>query len=97
MEKSLITNSIAVDITDSIAVDPSGWDEAGDYGDLQLYNATLVVDTPKFKKGTKVKTITFLFTQSLCQIYDVSGPKDEDGFQPTAVVDEFPIKLAIVS
>lgn len=71
-------------ITNFIAKDFDGWDEVGD-GDIQLYNATLQVDTPKFKKGDKVENIAFLYTLSKCQIINKEGD----------VVDEFPIKLVI--
>ena len=81
-------------ITDFIVESSTGWDMAGDWGDLQLYNAKLAVDTRKFKKGDVVNCITFLFSQSLCQIYQPVGKK-VDGFQETAIVEEFPIKLSI--
>jgi hypothetical protein len=82
-------------ITDSIAINPSGWDEVGE-GDIQLYDATLVVDTPKFKRGEKVECITFLFTKSICQLWRKSSkPTTDSGYTATEVVDEFPIKLII--
>ena len=72
-------------ITDFIAIESSGWDECGDFGDLQLYDAKLVVDTKKFKAGDVVDTISFLFTKSICQIYHDNGK----------IIEEFPIKLII--
>jgi hypothetical protein len=80
-------------ITDSIAKDASGWDEAGDWGDLQLYDATLQIDTKKFKKGDKVDCITFLYSQSICQLYRPVGETDINGFTATELVEEFPITL----
>lgn len=89
-----------MNITDSIAKDASGWDEAGNWGDVQLYDATLVVDTPKFKAGTKVEVITFLFSESRCQIWKsvpLPEPKDKtDGrISGTEMIDEFPITLKL--
>lgn len=75
---------MAKNITDSIAINSSGWD--GDQESLQLYDAELVIDTPKFKTGTIVKVISFEFATSQCQIWDDSGE---------TVIDEFPIKLVI--
>ena len=82
-------------ITDSIAINPSGWDEVGEYGDLQLYGATLIIDTPKFKKGEKVDCISFLFTQSLCQLWKKAEKKMGNSVASSEKVDEFPIKIVI--
>ena len=42
-------------ITNSIVASYKGWDEGGgDYGDVQLYDVVLAVDTKKFKKGDVV-------------------------------------------
>ena len=81
-------------ITDSIVSSSSGWDECGDYGDIQLYDAVLAIDTPKFKKGDKVDTVSFVFTQSICQVWQ-KGITDSTGFTPVEKIDEFPIKLII--
>lgn len=84
-------------ITDSIAKDGTGWDEAGEFGDLQLYDATLMVDTKKFKAGDKVDCITFLFSKSICQIWQPKGKVDDKyGFHETEMIEEFPIKLSVL-
>lgn len=80
------------DVTSTIIESSTGWDEAGDYGDIQFYDAVLAINTRKFKKGDKVSTVTFLLNQSKCQIYQKSGPS-VDGFTPEKVVEEFGIKL----
>lgn len=78
----------------SIVSSSGGWDEAaGDYGDFQLYDAVLAIDTRKFKKGDKVSTITFLFSRGLCQIWAEKGERLENGCQKMEIVEEFPIKL----
>lgn len=82
-------------ITDSIAVNPNGWDEVSEYGDIQLYGATLVVDTPKFKKGEKVDCITFLFSQSICQLWRKAEKKIGNAVASSEKIEEFPIKLVI--
>lgn len=70
------------------------WDEAGgDYGDIQFYNAKLAIDTKKFKKGDVVKCVTFMFSESVCQLW-TDGKKEPDGFTPTEVLEEFQIKLS---
>lgn len=79
-------------ITDSIIKDSTGWDEAGDYGDLQLYDGILQIDTVKFKKGDKISCASFMFTQSICQLHQPKG-KMKDGFQATEMIEEFPIGL----
>lgn len=82
MKYKLITNQIATIDTDK----DGGWDEAGEYGDIQLYNATLVVDTPGgIKAGTKIDSIAFIFSQSLCELYDEDGKS----------LEKFPLKLSI--
>jgi hypothetical protein len=79
-------------ITNSIVESSSGWDECGEYGDVQLYDAVLAVDTKKFKKGDKVDTVSFMFSQSIVQIY-MKSATEKDGFTPVEVVEEFPIEL----
>ena len=81
-------------ITDSIAINPSGWDELGD-GDIQLYDATLVVDTKKFKKGDKVDCVSFLFSQSICQLWRKAEKKMGNDVTSSEKIEEFPIKLVI--
>jgi hypothetical protein len=78
-------------ITDSIAINHSGWDDIGEYGDIQLYDATLVVDTPKLKKGTKVDVVAFLFSKSQYEIYKKLGK----GPTSVEIVDKFPLKLVV--
>jgi hypothetical protein len=80
-------------ITKSIVSSSGGWDEAGEYGDIQLYDAVLAIDTRKFKKGDKVKTITFMFSCGICQIWAEKGRKLENGVQKMQIVEEFPIRL----
>ena len=79
-------------ITDSIVLSSEGWDEAGEHGDVQLYGAVLAVDTKKFKQGQRVETIAFLFSKSVCQIWDKKG-EVENGVQPMEVVEEFGLTL----
>jgi hypothetical protein len=81
------------DVTKSIVASSTGWDMAGDYGDIQFYNATLATDTNKFKKGDVVETISFMFTTGICQLLKTSGP-EKDGCSPCEVVEEFPISIA---
>jgi hypothetical protein len=73
-------------ITEQIIANSTGWDEAGDYGDVQLYNGILQVDTAKFKKGDKISTATFLFTQSILQLWNKEG---------SGLVEEIPLKLSL--
>jgi hypothetical protein len=79
-------------LTSSIVSASSGWDMAGEYGDIQLYDATLAIDTKKFKKGDVISCVTFLFSQSLVQLWQPVGPK-VDGFQSGEVVEEFSVTL----
>lgn len=73
-------------ITDCIALNATGWDEAGGgYGNIQLYDAVLRIDTPQFKAGTKVDSIAFLWDESRCVIYNAEGE----------TVDSFPLTLTI--
>jgi hypothetical protein len=83
-------------ITDSIVSSCGGWDEAGEYGDVQLYQAVLAIDTKKFKKGQTVETISFVFSKSLCQIWDKAGCESADGCQPMEVIEEFALVLTPV-
>lgn len=80
----IIVNSMNSDILKQIAKDADGWDEL-DTLIIQLENATLVVDTPKLKAGTKVDVITFVLEHSRCEI------KDKDG----NILDEFDLVLSI--
>ena len=79
-------------IVDSIVSNHNGWDECGEYGDLQLYDVTLAIDTKNFKKGDMVDCITFMFSKGICQIMQ-SLPADEDGFIQTKIVEQFKLKL----
>lgn len=79
-----------MNITDWIAKDSSGWD--GDIESIQLYNATLVVDTPKFKAGTRVEVINFDFIKSKCEIF---GPRIGEPGGEQEILDTFPIKLTL--
>ena len=79
-------------IINSIVSNHNGWDECGEYGDLQLYDATLAIDTKNFKKGDMVECIAFIFSKGVCQIMK-SLPVYEDGFIPTKIVEEFKLKL----
>jgi hypothetical protein len=80
-------------ITKSIVSSSAGWDEAGDYGDIFLYDAVLAIDTKKFKKGDKVSSVAFMFSCGVCQIWDKTGKTLENGVQEMQVVEEFPIRL----
>jgi len=79
-----------MNITDWIAKDCSGWD--GDIESIQLYDATLVIDTPKFKAGTKVEVISFDFIKSKCEIF---GPRNGEPGSQQEILDSFSIKLVI--
>jgi hypothetical protein len=72
-------------ITDYIIQDSTGWDEAGDFGDVQLYNGVLQIDTPKHRKGDIIECTTFLFTKSIVQFYNKEGN----------VVEELSLKLSV--
>lgn len=65
MQKEVITNQLVKD--------SKGWDCAGDYTDIQLYEGTLQVDTINHKKGDVISCISFLFTQSVAEFYDIHG------------------------
>ena len=80
-------------ITKSIVSSSSGWDEAGDYGDVFLYDAVLAIDTKKFKKGDKVSSVAFMFSCGICQILDTTGKTLENGVKEVYVAEEFPIRL----
>jgi hypothetical protein len=73
-----------MNITSSLIASSGGWDEAGDYGDIQLYDAVLACDTKKFNKGDKIKCVTFLFSKSIVQFWDGAD-----------MVEEFPISLIV--
>ena len=73
-------NNIASSIVESF----EGWDECGIYGDAQLYDVVLAIDTKNFKKGDKINTVTFLLSESTCVFYN------EDG---TEVLETFKLKL----
>ncbi len=78
------------DISSSIIESSSGWDEAGDYGDIQFYDCKLAIDTKQFKKGDFVKTITFLYSQGLVQLWNYDEEKlKKEGFAPGEKVEEF--------
>jgi hypothetical protein len=83
-------------VTSSIVSYSSGWDEAGEPGDIQLYDAILAVDTKKFNKGDVISTVTFLFSKSMVQLYQPTGEVDGDCTK-MAVVEEFPIKLVVAT
>lgn len=84
-------------ITNSIVAESTGWDECGDYGDIQLYNAKLAVDlSPSFKKGDVVETIVFMFSESKIEIYESCHEKTRFGQTPNRIVGTFDIKLSIV-
>lgn len=72
------------DILQQIAKDADGWDEL-DTLIIQLSNATLVVNTPKLKAGTKVDVILFVLEHSRCEIKDKGGN----------ILDEFDLVLAV--
>jgi hypothetical protein len=78
-----IENPITNDIVSSYAE----WDEINEFGDVQLYDAILAVDTPKFKKGDKVGIIVFIFSESKAEIY-------RSGYLEP--LDSFGLKLSIV-
>jgi hypothetical protein len=63
------------------------WDEAGDYGDSQLYDAVLAIDTKKFKKGDTISVATFLYSKGICQLWNKEGAE---------IVEEFNIVLTPV-
>ncbi len=75
MNKSLI---------DQIIADSIGWDEVDGF-DVQFYYGVLQMDTVKFKKGEKVPCATFLFSQSILQLW-----VGED------IIEEIPLKLSLV-
>lgn len=51
----------------------TGWDEAGDYGDIQFYNCTLVRDIGEFKAGQVVQVITLLISKGVIQFWNDDG------------------------
>lgn len=81
-----------MNITDSIVTKYSGWDDAGEKGDIFLYDAVLAIDTKNFKKGSTVESICFMFSTSKVEIYATAGPEN-DGVTPMKVVESFDIKL----
>ena len=75
-------------ITNSIVASYKGWDEGGgDYGDVQLYDVVLAVDTKKFKKGDVVQCATFLFSESKVQLWNKSG---------TEIIEEIQLGLVLI-
>lgn len=55
-------------LTDQIAINPSGWDEL-DVMDIIIYDATLVQNTRKFKKGDIIESIAFMTSSSTIELY----------------------------
>ena len=74
-------------ITDQIIEEATGWDEAGDFGDVQLYNGKLRIDTVKHKKGEVISCAAFLFTQGVAEFYDEAG----------AVTETFTMNLSLTT
>ena len=60
-------------ITNQIIEDATGWDETGDFGDVQLYNGKLMVDTKNHRKGDVIPTAAFLITRSVAEFYNEQG------------------------
>lgn len=74
-------------ITNQIIENPTGWDEAGDFGDVQLYNGTLTIDTKNHRKGDVIPTAAFLFTLGVAEFYNDEGE----------ITETFEMKLSLVS
>ena len=80
MKKNTENATVHKDVTKSIVASSRAWDEAGDYGDVQFYDATLACDTQKFKKGDVVGCIVFSFTTNCCEILNEAGTEVAERF-----------------
>ena len=69
--------------------DYDGWDEAGDFGDMILYNPTLKQQIGDYPIGTKFFSAELLLNQGVLNFYV------EDGNDLT-VTASFKVKLQIV-
>jgi hypothetical protein len=52
-----------------------GWDMAGDYGEVQLYDVEFTDDFGPFKKGEKVENLLVSQSQGIIADYDDGGER----------------------